>query len=115
MGDRDKGAPTIELIEIRVLSPKHSHGLEICSRVCQISVDTRSDLRREFHRYSLEPRALPPVHILVAVLFLLLASMQKRHLQNHNSNVPVLRKKEPGKKLSRLPVGESVRIIEGSS
>ena len=40
--------------------------------------------------------------------------MQKRHLQNHNSNVLVLRKKEPGK-MSRLLVGESVRIIEGSS
>ena len=66
MGDRDKGEPTIELIEI-VPFPKHSHGLEICSQVCHVSVDTRSDLRREFHKYSLEPRALLQVHILVVV------------------------------------------------
>ena len=66
MGDRDKGVPTIELIEI-VPFPKHSRGLEICSQVCLGSVDTRSDLRRKFHRYSLEPRAPLQIHILVAV------------------------------------------------
>ena len=69
MGDRDKGEPTIELIET-VPFPQHSHGLEICSQVCLGSVDTRSDLRREFHRYSLEPRALLHVHILVVVVVL---------------------------------------------
>ena len=57
MGDRDKGEPTIELIE--------SRELEICSQACLESVDTRSDLRREFRKYSLEPRALLQVHILV--------------------------------------------------
>ena len=60
MSDRDKGEPTIELIEI-VPFPRHSHGLEICSQVCLGSVDTKSDLRR---------RAFLQVHILVVVVVL---------------------------------------------
>ena len=66
MGDRDKGEPTIELTEIEAFF-QSTHGPEICSQVCLGSVDTRNDLRREFRKCFLEPRALLQVHILVAV------------------------------------------------
>ena len=46
--------------------------------------------------------------------FLLLASVQKRRLKNHNNNVPVLRKKEPRKNCHDCLLG-SVRIIGWSS
>ena len=116
MGDRDKGDWTIELMEI-VPFPKHSHGPEICPQVGLGSVDTSNGLRPGFHKYFLVPHALLQAQVLVVVvvlassaratvLFLLLAGLQKRRQQNHNANVPVLRKKGPGKKLSRLPVGE---------
>ena len=49
------------------------------------------------------------------VLFLLLAGMQKRRQQNHNSNALVLRKKGPGKNCHDCLLGDSVCIIEGSS
>ena len=67
MGDRDEGEPTTELIEIESVFPTT---LKICSQACLGSVDTRSDLRREFRKYSLEPRALLQVHILVVVVVL---------------------------------------------
>ena len=95
MGDRDKGEPTIELIEIESL---FQSTLELLM----------PGARREFRKNSLEPSALLQVRVLVVVVvlassaratvpFLLLVRMQKRHLQNHNSNVLLLRMKEPGK------------------
>ena len=63
MGDRDIGEPTIELIEIESLF----HRTLMDSKFVRKSVSEMLILRREFHGYSLEPRALLQIHILVAV------------------------------------------------
>ena len=104
----------------------HSHGTEICPQVILGSVDAKSDLRREFHKYFLRAtRTSPGSHPGGGCRFRIMSKSNRSippacKYAGAASSVPQLKcscaaQERTRKKLSRLRVGKSARIIEGSS